>query len=111
MTRQAFETLTRRASLAALGAAGLASLGPTNLASAKKKKTKKKGGINKLCKKQVGQCFSIFAPPCAGDPICLARVERCCPEVGTCDFSGLVECLQAAMETAASGVLPRLGRT
>jgi hypothetical protein len=111
MTRQAFETLTRRASLAALGAAGLTSLGSRNLASAKKKKTKKKGDVNKLCKKQVGQCFTIFATPCAADPICLARVERCCPKIGTCDFSGLIECLQAAMETAAGSALPRLGRT
>lgn len=102
MNGDVFTALTRRASLLTLGAVGLASLAPTNAIHAKKKRRKKKrknGDIFKFCKKQVGQCLDFFLPSCEDDLICQATVETCCPEVGQCDFTGFILCLDDAQAT------------
>jgi len=102
-TRRAAENVSRRGSLATLGGAGLAALlGSALTADAKKnknnnKKTKKK--IKKKIKKkslqkcqaQVGQCQTIVTAQ-QGSAATLA----CCELLGTCDFTGLVACLEVA---------------
>jgi hypothetical protein len=115
-----FDVLThiasRRGSLLALGGAGLTAAltgafgaAPTPKASkldkkeaaeAKKKRPKnaKRGDVNKLCKAQVRGCIDILTPTCAGNTdveACVALVQRCCPELGTCDVAGFFTCLQA----------------
>lgn len=93
MDGNAFDALTRRASLLTLGAAGLASLGTPGVASARKKR--KKGDVNALCKQQVSQCLAFFIPLCGATASCLARFNLCCPQLGTCNFSGFNDCLRA----------------
>lgn len=93
MDGNAFDALTRRASLLALGAAGLASLGFPGAASARKKR--KKGDVNALYKPQVSQCLAFFIPQCGATASCLARFNLCCPRLGTCNFSGFNDCLSS----------------
>lgn len=83
--------LSRRASLVALGAAGFGAAVAPRAA-----KGKKKGKANKRCKPQVAQCQSFFTGECQGDvnaPDCVARIN-CCELLGTCNFDGLITCLQ-----------------
>lgn len=109
MRTSAFDSVTRRASLAVLGTSGLATLLQADVAAAKKKRgKKKKGDVNKLCKPQVAQCEAIFTPQCGGDPECLAVVDQCCPLIGTCNFAGMIDCFQAAQNVTSA--LSRLGR-
>ena len=90
----AFDAMTRRASVAALGVAGLARfMAPA--ASDAKKKHKKKFDVNKFCKKQVPECNTLITVQCAGDPDCLDALP-CCQELATCDFGGFLNCLVAA---------------
>ena len=92
--RTSLSGLTRRASLVALGAAGL-----SVAVSPRATKGKKKGKANKRCKPQVAQCQSFFTGQCEGDvnaPDCAARV-KCCELLGTCNFDGLITCLQPLM--------------
>ena len=86
----AFDHLSRRASLTALGAAGVAGLLAHAPVAEGKQSTSKKA--KKKCKKQVDQCVSSFTATCKGDPTCLATVQRCCPLVGTCDFPAFAAC-------------------
>jgi hypothetical protein len=90
-----FDALTRRASLISAGAAGFAALAHPIAADGKKKKRKKKGDVNKLCKQEVNDCVTVLTAACE-DAMCVAAVQLCCPELATCDFTGLVACIQAA---------------
>lgn len=93
--RSRLSSLTRRASLVALGAAGLSAAVPPRVVKGKKKK----GKANKRCKPQVAQCKSFFAIDCGGDlssPECTALLT-CCESLGTCNFDGLITCLQPLM--------------
>jgi hypothetical protein len=89
-----FDALSRRASLMTLGTAGLAALASPLTVDAKKKK-KKKGDVNKLCKRQIGECNTFVTITCAGDPECLDALP-CCQELKTCDFAGFLNCLIVA---------------
>jgi hypothetical protein len=86
----AFDRLSRRASLTALGTAGVVGLLAHAPAAEGKQSTSKKA--KKKCKKQVDQCLSSFTAACAGDPTCLALTQKCCPLIGTCDFSAFAAC-------------------
>lgn len=97
-------TAPRRGVLHTLGAGTLTAVigrfGVAESAGAKKKRPKKakKGDVSKLCKPQVGGCIDILTPVCAGSPdpeACVAAVQRCCPELGTCDIAGYFTCLEA----------------
>jgi hypothetical protein len=99
VNRNTFDALTRRASLMALGAAGISAMGQTDRMSAKKKR--KKGDVNKLCKRQVSQCLDFYLPQCE-DGACLARFNRCCPQFGTCNFFGFYDCIRDAMSMEVS---------
>jgi hypothetical protein len=92
-----FDALTRRASLLGLGTAGLAAL-VIPIASHAKKKKKKKGNVNKLCKQQVSECNIFVTGTCESDAECLAEASACCPLLATCDFNGFLACLQAALQ-------------
>jgi hypothetical protein len=89
MNPVAFDTLTRRASLAAAGAAGLAAFAHPITIDGKKKKRKKKGDINQFCKPQVEQCIAFNNPSgaCEGDPYC-----ACCSFFATCNMAGWFDC-------------------
>jgi hypothetical protein len=95
---QAFDALTRRASLVAVGGAGLTALTLSDPAPAKKKKkkNKKKGDVNKLCKTQVQVCVDALTQECGEpvNPICQAIIDQCCPKFGTCDFTGFFTCAE-----------------
>jgi hypothetical protein len=84
MTEAAFDTmargLSRRASLATLGAAGLLALANPMATDAKKKKKAKD-----KCKQQTQQCIDVFTPDCAGDPGCVAGVTDACQLAGLCE--------------------------
>ncbi len=94
MESVSLDALTRRASLMALGAAGLAGLANSNIAGAKKRK--KKGDVNKLCKKQVGQCTTLLTAACGDQPTCPALVA-CCSSFGTCNATEFITCFNAAV--------------
>jgi len=91
-----FDALSRRASLTALGTAGLAAAFTAPLTAGAKKKKKKKADVNKLCKKQVGQCTSFLLAQCAGQPTCPAIVA-CCSFFGKCNTTGFLACFDAAV--------------
>lgn len=96
-----FDALTRRNSLAALGAAGLAAFAGRRAAGAKnkgKKKLKKKQ--LQQCQTQVGQCQATFTANCeASSPTpdelqeCLDTFLPCCDPLGTCSFNAFFVCL------------------
>lgn len=90
MHERTFDSLSRRASLTALGAAGIAGLLAHAPAAEGKQSTSKKA--KQRCKKQVEPCLSIFGANCGGDAECLDRVQRCCPLLGTCDFPAFAAC-------------------
>jgi hypothetical protein len=92
MNENAFDTLSRRVSLVTVGAAGLAAFGSPLAAGAGKNKKKKKGDVNKLCKKQVAQCDSHYAKLCRNYQPCLAASRACCALLGTCNFYGTNAC-------------------
>jgi hypothetical protein len=96
MDDSAFDSLTRRASLATLGAAGLAGLTMPMTSEAKKKK--KKGDPNKLCKKQVGDCTAFLTALCGGNPDCQDSID-CCSSFATCNTSAVLACLVTATNT------------
>jgi hypothetical protein len=102
ITRETAEAVSRRGSLLTLAGAALATLRTGNRAAANKtrKHTKKKGDVNQLCKRQVGQCLAFFIPQCE-DAACHARINLCCPEFGTCSLSGFYDCAQAAQSMSA----------
>jgi len=90
-----FATVTRRAAIWTLGAAGLAI--PGNANAKKDRKKRKNGDVNKLCKKQVGRCVTVFTAACQGlpeegVPQCLEFVERCCPLLGSCKTTEFLGC-------------------
>jgi hypothetical protein len=98
-----FETLTRRVAVPAIGMAGLAGalMNPITMDAKKNRgknngKKKKKEDPNALCKQQVTQCTTFFTPACKGDLTCLAKVNRCCPPLGTCQFATAFSCLAAS---------------
>jgi hypothetical protein len=92
-----FDTWTRRASLATLGATAAAVLMSPIATSGKKKKKKKKFDVNTFCKQEVEECETLVNASCAGDPSCPAQV-LCCEDLVTCDFAGFFTCLQAAQQ-------------
>jgi hypothetical protein len=94
MNRGVFYAMTRRASFITLGTAGLAALAHPITTDAKKnrKKNRNEVDVNKLCKKQVGQCIDALTVTCEDDPECLEDVERCCPLLKDCDFEALFAC-------------------
>ena len=91
-----FDAMTRRASLLGLGVAGAAVLA-TPITSEAKNKGKKKA--KKKCRSQVEPCTTILSTQnCAGDPGCIAATGACCQQfAGTCDFTGLVNCINATL--------------
>lgn len=114
MTGMTFDTLTRqlgrRRALQALGAAALASTSGLSLVAArngnngnnkrtnKQQKKKIKQQALALCEGQTQECLTLISADCNGDAQCLARGQQCCPFLDTCDFSGLLTCLQAPVE-------------
>ena len=106
MDTQAFDALTRRASLVTLGAAGLAALVAPIAADAKKKRSKK-GDVNKRCKQQVA-AWTAFVPALCGDgPNCDALIA-CGAQLAVCDFTGFLVCINSGQaETLAPGFAPR----
>src|SRR4051794_4698237 len=81
--------LSRRASLATLGAAGLAALAQPVATEAKKKKKAKNP-----CAKQTQQCIDVATPTCSGDPDCEAAVEQCCQIAGVCEPLNFLVCFE-----------------
>jgi hypothetical protein len=81
-----FDAFTRRASLVAAGVAGLTAFANPIAADGKKKKRKKNGDVNKLCKPQVAQCEAAFDLP---------NAQACCAILGTCDIAGFFDCLRS----------------
>jgi hypothetical protein len=84
MNEAAFDTIargvSRRASLAALSAAGLIAVAnPLSTKAKKKKKSKNK------CAAQEQQCLDTVTPLCAGDPDCEHVVAEVCPLAGLCE--------------------------
>jgi hypothetical protein len=91
MNEVTFDALTRRASLASLGAAGVAALA-LPLAADAKNKTKKKA--KKKCKSQIEPCVTILTEAEGScDPDCVAQITACCQFAGNCDFNGWLTCL------------------
>ena len=89
-----FDQLTRRSSIAALGAAGLVGLlakAPTTSAeqSANKKANEK---ARKKCKNQVNQCVGSASVFCGDNQECRADFLVCCEELDDCNFSGFFVC-------------------
>jgi hypothetical protein len=103
MNRGYFANVTRRATVLNLSAGALAALVPPSTIDARKKRTN--GKPNKLCKKQIGQCFDFFTPLCEEDPECLAALATCCPILGRCDFGRFVACSES--ETSIAGLVSR----
>ena len=92
MKPQAFDHLSRRASLAALAMTGIAgALGRTQPGAAKQSASKK---AKKKCKKQEGQCVLALSTICEGDPQCSAVIQQCCTFTARCDISGFFLCTQ-----------------
>ena len=91
MNASMLKTLTRRASLTALGglgAAGLATLEP--LTAAGKGSAKKKA--RKRCKKDATACIATLLTVCAQQPDaedCIASLTPCCE---TCSANGFLAC-------------------
>lgn len=110
MNIRAFDGLTRRLgrrrSLQALSVAAIATVNVVMLADAKNGKNTNGGNRKKnkqqkvlaLCKGQVQECAALISEQCNDDEVCLADVQRCCQLLATCDFAGLVPCLQTPVE-------------
>jgi hypothetical protein len=97
MSYAILDGLTRRAALLTLGAAGLAGLrGSTATEAETRQRTKKKCDVEKLCKRQTGQCIDLLKPTCNGDPECEGFVKLCCPKFGKCDPVGFIACISPA---------------
>ena len=107
LTRRARRHMSRRTSLAMLGAAGLAPLaGPAVMAAKKnnsKKKTKQRCNTQLVecsaqvsqCAAQVEQCSAFLENFCPRSiPACLDQIA-CCPLLGNCDVGAFVACLAA----------------
>jgi hypothetical protein len=91
-----FAGLTRRASLMTLGASGLVAFVNSKTAGAKKHKKKKKGDVNKLCKRQIGACSTFLTARCGGQPYCAAALA-CCSILGSCDATAFFTCFNEAV--------------
>jgi hypothetical protein len=91
-----FDSLTRRTSLAG-ASLGLAAMALPFAADAKNKSKKKgKKKARQKCQDQVETCSTLVGDlRCGSDPEpeCLAFVENCCQSLATCDFTGLIACL------------------
>jgi hypothetical protein len=92
---RSFDTLTRRATIMALGAAGLGGLA-ASVAAAKKKR--KRGDVNKLCKTQIEPCALTLTGQCGEDPACIEAMTACCAILGTCNFTEMFACFEAFYE-------------
>jgi hypothetical protein len=105
MNQRVLPAFTRRTSLLSLGAAALLTPVrpfPTGAKKNRRRKKGNKGDVFKLCKKQVGPCLDFFLILCEEDDlVCQAQVEVCCAEVGQCDFTGLIVCLDGNASTSA----------
>jgi len=98
-----FDSLTRRASLTALGVGGLAVLAsPLTTAAKQKHKNARNAKTNKAkerCETQVAQCTDFISAACPGDAACVAKFQPCCTFSGQCDFTGFITCLQQTLNT------------
>jgi hypothetical protein len=88
-----FDHLTRRASLAALGAAGVAGLfGQATTTSGKQSASKKaKKKAQKKCENQVDQCVANASVLCDNED-CRVNLLTCCPQLGDCNFTDFFTC-------------------
>ncbi len=94
-----FDHLTRRVSLAALGAAGVAGLlGQAPATSARQSASKKaKKKAQKKCQNQVDQCTGSANLLCEdGDEDCRLSLIACCPELEDCNFTAFFGCAIAS---------------
>jgi hypothetical protein len=110
-TRRAATAVSRRATLATLGAAGAAALIHPLVADAKtknKKKSKKKSGQNGIeqcqqqlaqctaqgadCTAQVADCTTFVTAICGSDPSC-QDVVGCCALLESCQAAAFLTCL------------------
>jgi hypothetical protein len=100
LTQQAARGLSRRSSLAALGASGMAALASPLAGSAKnKKKCREKDkdcpSLEEICAPQVEECKAIVAAVCSDGPRVCARLVNCCEVMEACDASAFILCLGA----------------
>ena len=99
MEETSFDSLTRRAAFAPIGASALMLLtGAAAVRAKKRKKGKKgraarKGDVNKLCKRQVADCRLILDANCGlGEEQC-NEVLDCCDLLKTCNTTQFLTCL------------------
>jgi hypothetical protein len=109
LSRHAASGISRRETLATLGAAGLSALVGPFAVDAKKGGKKKKKNQNQnttvvpapqecppapvdRCPAQAETCEILIARFCAGDPNCPTQVA-CCSLLETCDATGFFACI------------------
>lgn len=93
-----FDHLTRRSSLAALGAAGLTGLLAQTTSARQSASKKAKKQARKKCQNQVGQCLGNGDALCDGSQGCEDALPVCCQQLADCDFTGFFACVDAAFE-------------
>jgi hypothetical protein len=80
--RRAVATVSRRASLSALGAAALGALGsPVRVEAGCRSK------CNKRCQAQSPDCAAAASFHCGGDQACQTRCINCCFDLRNCEES------------------------
>jgi hypothetical protein len=87
--------LSRRASLATLGAIGLAAMAaPRNADARKKKKCKRDScpSLEETCAPLVEECIDTVAAICPPYTDC-SRLSNCCEDFETCSVGAFVRCL------------------
>lgn len=97
---QATRGISRRASLATIGATGIAAAAAAPFAADAKNKNKKKckkkektcPSLEEICAPQVEDCKTMVAAVCGTDPACDHLVD-CCEVFETCDVGAFVACL------------------
>jgi hypothetical protein len=97
LTRDTARGLSRRSSLAAIGATGLAALAAPIAADAKKKnkckkKDKKCPSLEEICAPQIEDCADVVTAFCPPGDDC-SRIINCCALFETCDIGAFVLCL------------------
>lgn len=93
-----FDHLTRRSSLAALGAAGLTGLLAQATFAKQSASKKAKKQARKKCQNQVAQCLGNGDVFCNGIQECEDALPVCCQQLADCDFTGFFTCLTAAFD-------------
>lgn len=88
------DSLSRRASLVALGGAAVTAVLRPSAASAGKVAKK----VKRTCKRQIGQCQSSVASFCAGAPAgCEEAMAPCCASFKGCKAGAVYACIFAAL--------------